>query len=263
MEMMAEQKGPGSAQRPKATMKQDTAIVRFSPTFVQTKNVRNYTVMMDGLLLDRSDIGDERLGCVWGRAGRGKTRTVQTWAAANGAVYLATVSVWSEVDFLAALCRELGVRQIPHRKGKCFSLLIEALMRNPRPIIIDEIERFGQKYLEIVRDIANVSGGVIVLVGEEELPHLMRQNRRVWSRTYRTMEFEPIPASDIITYVHQCTGLGLTRPALEVLHKSSQGDLRLVRRDTIALTHAYNNLRRTGEVDEETARIAVKESLRG
>ena len=55
----------------------------------------------------------------------------------------------------------------------------------------------------------------------------------------------------------------MTREALEVLHKSSQGDLRLVRRDTIALTHAYNSLRCSGEVDAETARIAVKESLRG
>lgn len=263
MEMMAGQKGPGSLQRPKAKERQDTSNIKFTPTFVQTKNVRNLWVMMDGLLLDRSDVGDERLGCVWGQAGRGKTRTVQTWAASHNAVYLATVSVWSEVDFLKALCHELGVRQIPHRKGKCFALIMDALNRNLRPIIIDEIERFGQRYLEIVRDIANLSGGVVVLVGEEELPHLMRQNRRVWSRTYRTLEFEPIPASDIIAYVHQCTGLGLTKEALEVLHKSSQGDLRLVRRDTIALTHAYNNLRRSGDVDEETARIAVKESLRG
>lgn len=263
MEITTEQKGPESLQRSKAKAKPDTTMVRFSPTFVQTKNVRDLNVMMDGLLLDRSDVGDERLGCVWGRAGRGKTRTVQTWAAANGAIYLATVSVWSEVDFLAAICRELGVRQIPHRKGKCFGLLIETLMRNPRLIIIDEIERFGQKYLEIVRDIANVSGGVVVLVGEEELPHLMRQNRRVWSRTYRTLEFAPISASDIITYVHQCTGLGLTKEALEILHKSSRGDIRLVRRDTITLTHAYNHLRKTGEVDAETAKVAVKESLRG
>lgn len=263
MEITTEQKGPESLQRSKAKAKPDTTMVRFSPTFVQTKNVRDLNVMMAGLLLDRSDVGDERLGCVWGRAGRGKTRTVQTWAAANGAIYLATVSVWSEVDFLAAICRELGVRQIPHRKGKCFGLLIETLMRNPRLIIIDEIERFGQKYLEIVRDIANVSGGVVVLVGEEELPHLMRQNRRVWSRTYRTLEFAPISASDIITYVHQCTGLGLTKEALEILHKSSRGDIRLVRRDTITLTHAYNHLRKTGEVDAETAKVAVKESLRG
>ena len=263
MEISTEQKGPESLQRSKAKAKQDAAMVRFSPTFVQTKNVRDLNVMMDGLLLDRSDVGDERLGCVWGRAGRGKTRTVQTWAAANGAIYLATVSVWSEVDFLAAICRELGAKQIPHRKGKCFALIMEALLRQPRPIIIDEIERFGQKYLEIVRDIANVSGGVVVLVGEEELPHLMRQNRRVWSRTYRTLEFAPIAASDIISYVHQCTGLGLTKEALEILHKNSQGDLRLVRRDTIAITHAYNHLRKTGDVDAETARAATRESLRG
>ena len=139
MEISMEQNGPESRGRSKAKTNHDMTMVRFSPTFVQTKNVRDLNVMMEGLLLDRSDIGDERLGCVCGRAGRGKTRTVQTWAAANGAVYLATVSVWSEVDFLAALCRELGVRQIPHRKGKCFALIMEALLQHPRPVIIDEI----------------------------------------------------------------------------------------------------------------------------
>ena len=62
--------------------------IQFTPTFVQTKNVRTFNSLMDGLLAGRGDRGDERLACVSGRAGRGKTRTVQTWAARNGAPYL-------------------------------------------------------------------------------------------------------------------------------------------------------------------------------
>lgn len=240
-------------------------IVKFSPAFVQTKNVRGFDAMMKGLEIGKGGAGegDERLGCVWGRAGRGKTRTVQTWAARNACVYLETVSVWSELDFLQALCREMGVRQIAGRRGRCFDTIIDAMLTSPRPVFIDEIERFGQRYLEIIRDIAKITGGIIVLIGEEELPHLMKQNRRVWSRTYKEMEFEPVAASDIVTYVGQTTGLALSPQAAEVMHRASSGDLRIVRRDTINLTHAANSLKRTGEVDAELARIACKCGMGG
>ncbi len=239
--------------------------IKFTPSFVQTKNVRAFDTMMQGLLIGRcgKGEGDERLGCVYGRAGRGKTRTVQGWAAKTGSVYIETVSVWSELDFLQKLCFELGIRQIPCRRGRCFELIVEKMMLSGLPIFIDEIERFGQKYLEIVRDLIKISGGVIVLIGEEELPHLMKQNRRIWSRTYRSMEFEPVSQSDVLTYVSQCTGLVMSKEATEIMHQVSGGDLRIVRRDTINLAHAAASLRRTGEVDGELATIACKQGLQG
>jgi len=238
--------------------------VRFTPTFVQTKNVRSFETLMQGLMLARdSGLGDERLGCIWGRAGRGKTRTVQTWAARNGCPYIETVSVWTELDFLQKLCRELGIGHAPGRRGKCFELIAETMARLNRPIFIDEVERFGQKYLEIARDLVKVTSGVIVLIGEEELPVLMQQNRRVWSRTYRTLEFEPVSASDIMVYVDQCTGLKLNAEATGIMHAASGGDLRIVRRDTINLAHAVSSLHRTGEVDAELARVACKFGMKG
>jgi len=239
--------------------------VKFKPTFVQTKNVRSFETLMQGLMIGKGGAGegDERLGCIWGRAGRGKTRTVQTWAARNGCVYIETVSVWSELDFLQKLCQEFGLRQIPGRRGRCFDAIIEAMTMSNQPVFIDEIERFGQKFLEIIRDLVKITGGIIVLIGEEELPHLMKQNRRVWSRTYRAMEFEPVSPTDVGLYVSQCTGLHLSPPATEIMHRASGGDLRIVRRDTINLAHAATSLRRTGEVDAELAAIACKCGLKG
>lgn len=241
--------------------------IQFTPTFVQTKNVRTFETMMDGLLLARGKRGegDERLGCVWGRAGRGKTRTVQTWAARNGSAYLETVTVWSELDFLKNLARALSVPAsgIPGRRGTCFDVVVDAMIATGRPVFIDEIERFGQRYIEIVRDLAKITGGVIVLIGEEELPHLMSQNRRSWSRTYRQMEFEPVSLHDIIGYVGQSTGLRMSEEAAAIMHQASGGDLRVVRRDTINLAHAAARLRRSGPVDAELARIACKQGLQG
>lgn len=239
--------------------------VQWNPRFVNTRNVNSFAALMDGLMLSKGGRGegDERLGCVFGRAGRGKTRTVQTWAAHNGAIYLETAIVWSELDMLRALCRELGVRRLPGRRGQAFADAVDQLLVNPRPVFIDEIERFGQRMLEVVRDIAKITGGVIILVGEEELPHLMKQNRRMWSRTYQAMEFEPATPADIVTFVNQTTGLKLTAEAMAVMHKASGGDLRIIRRDTINLVHVINSMGRDGEVSQETAEVAVKSGLQG
>lgn len=239
--------------------------VQWNPRFVNTRNVSNFAALMDGLRLSKGGRGegDERLGCVFGRAGRGKTRTVHAWAANHGAIYLETAIVWSELDLLRALCRELGVRQIPGRRGQAFSEAVDQLLINPRVVFIDEIERFGQRMLEVVRDIAKVTGGIICLVGEEELPHLMKQNRRMWSRTYQAMEFEPATPADIVAFVNQTTGLKLTAEAMAVMHKASTGDLRIIRRDTISLVHVVNSMGREGDVSKETAEIAVKSGLQG
>lgn len=245
--------------------------IQFTPTFIKTKNVRTFETMMEGLLLARGKRGegDERLGCVSGRAGRGKTRTVQTWAARNGCAYVETVAIWSELDFLKNLAKDLRLSMdipegmIPGRRGVCFDLVVDLMLASGRPVFIDEIERFGQRFIEIVRDLAKITGGVIVMIGEEELPHLLNQNRRSMSRTYRQMVFEPVSPSDIITYVGQCTGLQLTEESTTIMHKASGGDLRIVKRDTINLAHVAARLLRSGPVDGELARIACKQGLQG
>ena len=74
-------------------------MIKIEPVFVETKNTRNFNVIMAGLELAA---GEGRLGMVWGRAGRGKTRTAQRFAAHNRGVYMRMLKVWrtSELDFL-------------------------------------------------------------------------------------------------------------------------------------------------------------------
>ena len=80
-------------------------MIEYKPVFIEsTKNVRNFKVMMDGLELGA---GEGRLGMVYGRAGRGKTRTSQWYHAHNGGVFLRMQTIWrtSELEFIRALCR--------------------------------------------------------------------------------------------------------------------------------------------------------------
>ena len=235
--------------------------IKLKPVFVKTKNVRNFEVMMDGLALGE---GEGRLGLIYGQAGRGKTRTSQWHQAHNGGIYLRVATIWrtSELEFLKSLCRELKITPPPSRKGPCFVEIVDRLLANPRPVFIDEIEKLPRIFLDLVRDLSDMSTAPFILIGEEELRSFMQQNRRVWSRTFRQLEFEPIQIPDILLYAHDSTGLKLSMPVARIFHQYSSGDFRIVKRDMLALIQ-YANANETREVSEKMASIAVKEGLSG
>lgn len=234
--------------------------LQIKPVFVKTGNVRAFEGLMEGLELSA---GEGRLGLVYGRAGRGKTRTAQWWHGnTQGSVFLRCLSIWrhSELGFLQALCRELGVIDVPYRKSAAFIAALDAIMGGQRTILIEEIEKLPYMFLELVRDLSDLSGAAIVLVGEEELLSLLRRNRRVWSRTYRQVEFKPIEAADIITYAVQAAGMKLSADVAAILLRSSEGDFRIVKRDLIALVDICNT-NGTVEPDAKMAGVAVKRAL--
>ncbi len=237
--------------------------IKPKPVFITTTNVRNFQVAMSAIGLSA---GEGRLMAVSGRAGRGKTRTSQKWAADNNAIYLRMQTVWrtSELYFLQALCREVGVEgNPPGRKATAFATIVETLLPYPRAIILDEIEKLPGYFLDVVRDLADLAATPIILVGEDELPPMMRRNRRVWSRTYQHVTFEPIEAKDVIIYCLETTGgaIRLSAQVAAIFHAAAEGDFRIVRRDILNLIQMCNARGKT-DVDDKMARIATSQAMR-
>lgn len=235
--------------------------MKLNPSFVKTKNVRNFQALMSGLEMAE---GEGRFGLVWGQAGRGKTRTAQWYCADNNAVYLRVLAIWatSELDFLCTLAKELGVLTPPRRKAAAFQAVLDKLAMDPRPIILDEIEKLHPKFLEFLRDLTDLSGAAIIFVGEENLVEHLMHERRVWSRVFQQMQFEPINASDIIYYAADVAGLQVDKEASQIVATSSGGDFRLVRRDVVALAQICR-AKDSKEVTAEMASIVAKQALRG
>ena len=235
--------------------------MKLNPSFVKTKNVRNFQALMSGLDLAE---GEGRFGLVWGQAGRGKTRTAQWYSADNNSVYLRVLAIWStsELDFLCTLARELGVLTPPRRKAAAFQAVLDKLVMDPRPIILDEIEKLHPRFLEFLRDLTDLSGAAVVFVGEENLVDHLMHERRVWSRVFQQMQFEPINPSDIIFYAAEAAGLEVGKDAAQVVAASSGGDFRLVRRDVVSLAQICR-AKGTKEVTAEMATIAAKRALQG
>lgn len=236
--------------------------LKLKPAFIKNKNVRNFSVMMDALSLSE---GEGRLAVVWGRAGRGKTRTSQWYAAHNDCIYLRVVSIWrsSEAGFLQALCRELGVANPPKRKDAAFFTAIDCLMENPRPVFIDEPEKLPSSYLDLFRDLTDMTAVPFIMVGEEDIEPWMKRQRRVYSRTFQRLEFDRIEVSDVILYASEATSgkVKLSPEAASVIHKDADGDFRLVKRTMINLVHMLN-ARDTEDVTMEFIKIALKMGLK-
>lgn len=232
-----------------------------APVFVETKNVRAFKALMAGLDLAA---GEGRFGMVWGRAGRGKTKTSQWYAANNGGIYLRMLKIWrtSELDFLKTLCRELGEREIPYRKGPCHNLIVDRLLSNPQPVFVDEIEKLPALFLEVLRDLADMTGAPFIVIGEEALTSAMRRDRRVWSRTFQQVEFGPIAQVDIIYYARDAAGISLTREQSDIFHTAAGGDWRIVKRDFAMLVKNMNAAGVTVP-DDKLISQAVKAGLRG
>lgn len=236
-------------------------MIEVKSVFVEkTKNVRNLCVMMDALALGK---GEGRLGMIYSKAGRGKSRSAIWYHANHGkGVFLRMLKIWrtSELDFLRALCRELGVLSAPARKGQAFMRAVDALVESPRPVFLDEVERLPEYFLDIIRDLSDLSTAPFILVGEEELVGYMRENARVWSRTYQSLEFLPISKPDIIAYISEASGLSIDLDVADVFHRSSSGDFRIVRRILLALAQIAN-AKQTKVITADMAQIAVKAGL--
>lgn len=236
--------------------------IRFSPIFVNVKNVRNFQAMIDTLMLSA---GEGRLAAVTGPAGLGKTRTAQWYAANNGCAFIRCAKHWrtSELGLLQALCRELGIKKVPGRKDPAFLAVMDALnTQGGRPVFVEEIEKLPKLHLEVVRDLSDMSAAPFVLIGEDELQYHLKQVTRIWNRTYQMLEFEPIGLGDVVMFARQSAAIDLPAEVAEVLHHGSGGCFRITKRDFITLVNIMN-AKGTHTADVSMAKAAIKQGLRG
>lgn len=232
----------------------------FRHTWIPTQNE---ILLASGL--DTAQIAGD--GCfveIAGPAGIGKTTLIRRHASFHQCIYLLCWETWrrSELPMLQALCRELGVVKIPARANDCANEAVSRLLAKPQLVFFDEID-LVPKRINLIRHLAEVVGGVFVLIGEESLTDHLSQIERVWSRTSVRVRFEPASASDIIAYAREAAGLQVSKEAAAIAHKSPKGgDWRIIKRTTIYLVQIANAYL-TRNITAEMMRTALDMSLTG
>lgn len=233
------------------------------PVFIQTKNVRNFNEMMKAL--DRAP-GEGRFACVYSVAGYGKTETVKRWHALSGSsYYLRMLEIWqrSPRAFLAAFAKELGASYATNRIEYFHDEIVARLRKKPVPIFLDEIEKLPITFLEIVRDITDLTGAPVVLIGEEYLLARItdKRLRRVWSRTLEVMEFKPLKPEDVVVYALEAADAKIPEECAIALSNASGGDIRTMKRDLGAALRIANA--RKSDITIEVINAAIKAGARG
>lgn len=196
-------------------------------TLAPLRNVLNFTTMLRRLE-DRSH-GLAGMGCFYGPSGFGKTMASIYAANARQACLVQVKSVWTQKALCEAILAELGAQ--PEKViYRMVDQIGNILVLENRALIIDEADFLvKKKMIEIVRDIYEVSGVPVVMVGEEKLPSKLQQWERVNSRMLERVAAQPLDDEDFALLMGiRCKGIQVAEDLQAAIKTASKGSARLM-----------------------------------
>lgn len=195
---------------------------------VPVKNIVRLLKGADELMNHNSDTPS--IGIVQGKTGYGKT-TATTWLVnrVNG-IYVRALKSWTPREMLVTLLDELE-RDAHGSNSRMVRDIVHALMRNRRPIFIDEADYIAGRdtMVEILRDIHDLAQIPIVLIGEtgieRKLAHLERFTRRIT----QNIQFEPCDAADIRVIAKDLCEVTINDDLLDLVLRRTHGAIGLIK----------------------------------
>lgn len=189
----------------------------------------NVSLLMAAMHRAMNSPTHERLIVLHGHAGYGKTTAAGYCANKLRGYRVECCSHWSRKALLAAILHEMGI-PAGHSINDLFNQAVEQLAKSGRPLIIDEADHLVRNScIELVRDLHDKSGAVVLLSGEEGLPKKLERWDRVHSRV---LEFIPAQPADLADVAHlaklYCPGVDIDAGWLKELHSQTGGNTRRV-----------------------------------
>ncbi len=173
------------------------------------------------------------IAVVHGPSGTGKSTAATYCATAVGynAAVVQVKSVWSRSSFLAEVATVLGLPR-GRTMADNISLIGQELTNSRRPLIIDEADYLAETRarIEVVRDIHETAANPsIVLIGEEGLPHKLKQFERFHNRVlvWAPAELCSVDDAAMLAEIH-LSGLEVDRGFLGAVVAGSKGITRRV-----------------------------------
>lgn len=176
-----------------------------------------------------------------GQAGRGKSVAADQYHYKRGGAYLRVWEGWSQSAFLQKLLFEVQCKNgdLPrHNANYRKQAIVNILERERKPIFVDEADRLAIGRIEDLRDILEMTGAPIILIGEEAIFGLLNERRRVWSRVVDEVEFGPISPAEVSVYAMKTAALDIPPELCLRIAERTEGDFRLVRNMVIMLEKA-------------------------
>ncbi len=183
--------------------------------FVKTHNVKRFIGLMNNLIDKSNEV--PKMGLVYGDPGLGKTQTAVWWATKNDAVYVRAQNKMTNKWLLEKIVYELG--ESPSRKmADLIEQCISHLRLKPQVIIIDEVDYLinRMKIVETLRDLHDLTGAPVVLIGMQESKTKLGKYRHLYDRISEILEFKPFSKEDVEVIVEELSEIKISDEAREI-----------------------------------------------
>lgn len=216
---------------------------------IATRDFNSVFELCNGLIASDSSL-NASIGLVIGDAGRGKTTTVQRYAAENPNASYVLYMGFSR----ASLFKEIAESLVGRSSNSYYNnlqIIMAATQVYRKLIIIDEADRMPKALLEDLRTLNEKGKVPLLLVGEPSLANMVKKADRIESRIRKPrIEFHQLDYVTLATLYSECCGLQINRKVAEELVKLSNADFRVAANDLQNIVRMMN-INRYTELTEE------------
>ena len=213
--------------------------------FVKTKNVKEFVGFMEELKSLPPNI--PKIALVYGDYGLGKSETIKWWTFKNDCVYVRATKGMSVRWLLSEISEELGEEPYWHSQ-ETFNMIENKLRQNPKTIIIDEVDYLISrcKIVETLRDVHDLTGAPVVLIGMQEAKTKLGKYRHLYDRLSEIIEFKPFSKEDMEVIVEELSEIKITDEAKEIFFEKTNRFRQIIKGisllENLAATNGLNKI---------------------
>lgn len=180
--------------------------------------------------LANRDPGVPGMGLVHGQTGAGKTTAITWLMNRTNAIYVRAAATWTPSSMLGKVMNELGSEALARGASAMVDHITNAMSVDQRPLFVDEADYLihNLKMLETLRDIHDISGMPVLLVGMAGIEKRLSSRKQLLGRISQWVEFLPCDRDDAATLARTVCEVGIEPDLLDTLHEESRGSMRLM-----------------------------------
>lgn len=163
-----------------------------------------------------------RFVLVHGPAGVGKTATLKHLAEQVGGAYIRCYPDFSAPALVRATAERLQITQV-ERYHVLLNIVVESLRRNPRLIVLDDIENVPRSTLGTAKYLADETKSTIVLCTMDEYVPLVRRFRDIESRIGIVVQAAPLKQAE---FARLYANSGFSPAVLKAIYGHTGGIMR-------------------------------------
>lgn len=194
------------------------------------------------------DAGIPGMGLVHGYTGAGKTTAVTHLINNMRGLYVRASAAWTPASMLGKIMSELGAEPLG-RSAPMVDHITATLEGEGRPLFVDEADYLlsNLKMLETLRDIHDVSGQPVVLIGMKGIEKKLVHRQQLARRISQWVEFMPADLEDAALLASAVCEVKVGEDLLAHLHTEAKGSVGLMtvglaRIESFARSNSHNSI---------------------